>query len=231
MHLLIIDNAPVSSLFLEALRRNEGFVVDVATSVEEGIELAQSFEHEVLIIEPALGEGEIIKQLRRMGVTTPIIVLTRIQTEAAEVAALNLGADDYLKKPVGPIRLAAHVRAVARRPFGHTESVITVGGLSIDISRRLVEVAGERVHVAHNQWTVLEHLALRKGRPVTRDALFTSLYGDRDGLDFDSRIVDTHVTRLRKCLAPDRRHDAYIQSVRGVGYMLSLPQHAVNMSV
>ena len=129
------------------------------------------------------------------------------------VRGLDLGADDYVVKPVALKELAARLRAVARRAQGIASGSIIVGSLSLNLASRAVTFEGNPVELQPREFALLQELVLRAGRVVTRTQLETQLY-EWDG-SLDSNAIEVHVHHLRRKLAPK-----LIRTVRGVGYMI-----------
>jgi two-component system OmpR family response regulator/two-component system response regulator RstA len=153
----------------------------------------------------------------------PILILTARGEEVDEVVGLEVGADDYLSKPVRPRVLLARLRAQLRKSTftdGATErDEISLGDLRIDASRRIVELRSLTVETTTAEFDVLWLLAQHAGKVLSRREMFEQLHGfPYDGLD---RSIDLRVSRLRRKLGDDSEKPRLIKSVRGVGYLLS----------
>ncbi len=141
------------------------------------------------------------------------MILTARDAVDDRVRGLDLGADDYVVKPVALKELAARLRAVARRAQGTASGVIIVGRLSVDPASHAVTLDDKPIELQPREFALLQELALRAGRVVTRTQLETQLYEwDRS---VDSNAIEVHVHHLRRKLAPE-----LIRTVRGVGYMV-----------
>ncbi len=157
----------------------------------------------------------------------PILMLTALGDEADEVLGLEIGADDYMSKPVGPKLLAARVKSLLRRyerqnreQAAHEERRISVGSLTVDALSRGVELDGVRLNLTTSEFNLLWFLAEHAGQTISRDDICRELRGvDWDGLD---RSVDLLVARLRKKLGDSGKHPDLIKSVRGSGYLLAV---------
>ncbi len=152
----------------------------------------------------------------------PIIVLTARGDEVDEVVALEVGADDFIKKPVRPRALLARLRSHLRRnevsPSGAESDKIIVGDLEIDPSSRNVDLAGEPIDLSTAEFELLAYLASRAGTVVARKDIYLDLLEiPYDGLD---RSIDLRVSRLRRKLGDDPTNPTRIKSIRGVGYLL-----------
>ena len=154
----------------------------------------------------------------------PIVMLTALNDEIDEVAALETGADDYLTKPIKPRVLLAHVRAQLRRgslmnTVSSPDSVTSSGELVIDAGRREVRKSGELIELTSAEFDLLWLLAERLGEVVSRDDIYQRLYRiDFDGVD---RSVDLRVSRIRWKLGEDSKGNSFIKTVRNVGYQLA----------
>jgi two-component system OmpR family response regulator/two-component system response regulator RstA len=150
-------------------------------------------------------------------------MLTARGDEIDEVISLEVGADDYLAKPVRPHALLARLRVHLRRMEQATEPVaqprIEIGGLTIDAGSRTVTLDGDQCELTTAEFDLLWLLAVNAGKVVARDKLYLQLHGMKyDGLD---RSIDLRVSRLRRKLGDDPNHPQRIKSVRGVGYILA----------
>ena len=162
---------------------------------------------------PRLSGLELLRRLRGHGNRTPVVVLTARDAVEDRVRGLDLGADDYVAKPVSLAELAARLRAVTRRAMGVASGVLTLGTLSIDPAARTVVYRGAAVELQTREFALLYALASRAGRVLTRSQLEAQLYEWDRGLD--SNAIDVYVHHLRRKLSPE-----LIRTVRGVGYVI-----------
>ncbi len=147
-----------------------------------------------------------------------ILMLTARGEEFDQVLGLELGADDYVSKPVSPRVLAARVKALLRRrpPRAEESNIVEAGSLRVDRAARSVTIDGESLEMTSAEFDLLWALASKPGKPVSREALLKDLRGiDWDGVD---RSIDVRVSQVRRKLAADPRHAGRIKTVRGVGY-------------
>lgn len=159
---------------------------------------------------------EVCRNLRRRegGAALPVIMLTAKGTESDKVLGLEIGADDYVTKPFSMKELVARVRAVLRRPDGGGEAeAIEVGPLRIDLEKHEVRVAGRAVDLTATEFRILQLLASRRGRVLSRDQILDALWG-HEKIVVD-RTIDVHVRNLREKLGPAA---GLVKNVRGVGY-------------
>ncbi len=222
--LLVEDDRELASMVADFLS-DHGF--DVAVEGEGnaaiGRILAEKYDGVVLDIGLPGADGIAICRTVRDKFAGPIIMLTARGDEIDEVVALEVGADDYMAKPVRPRALLARLRMHLRRSdLSHIRSnttKISVGELTIDSSNRTVVLAGNKVELTTAEFDLLWLLAEHAGRVVSRDQIYQALLDVRyDGLD---RSIDLRISRLRKKIGDDPNHPQRIKSVRGVGYILA----------
>lgn len=167
---------------------------------------------------PGLDGLEVCRQLRRNPATTrlPILILTARGDDADHVAGLEVGADDFVTKPVAPRVLVARLRALLRRAEAEAEprEVLEIGSIRIDSGRHEVTVRGERVDLTHKEFVILRYLASRPGRVRTRDEIVEHMSGGPNVLE---RTVDVHVAAIRRKLGAEGPR---LETVIGVGYRL-----------
>jgi DNA-binding response OmpR family regulator len=152
----------------------------------------------------------------------PVIVLTARGEEADRVMGLELGADDYLGKPFSPRELLARIRAVTRRAKGRAgpaRGAVRVGGLTVDPAAMRATLDGRELALTAYEFALLEALARRAGRVLSREQLMELARGSAEEA-FD-RSIDVHVSRLRQKLGDDPKRPRLIKTVRGSGYVLA----------
>lgn len=208
------------SMLGEGLRqglRQQGFLVDwVRDGLAAERELStDAYAAAVLDLGLPLKDGlDVLRSLRAARVMTPILVLTARDAVPQRVEGLELGADDYVVKPIDLLELGARLRALVRRSHGQPTDTIEVGDLRLCPSSREVQLDGKPVGLAGREFDLLHALMLNAGRVLTRDQIEQHLYSW--GHEVESNAVEVHVHHLRRKLRPD-----LIQTVRGVGYMLA----------
>jgi DNA-binding response OmpR family regulator len=220
--LLVDDEESIQKLLAYPLER-EGFRVLQARNGEEALARFAAEEVDLVVLDimlPKLDGLEVCKRLRAES-EVPIIMLTARDDELDKVLGLELGADDYITKPFSIREFRSRVRALLRRasaarPADVDGDVISIGGLTVDLSRRVVEVAGRRVQLTYVEFELLRILASHPGRVYSRRLLLEALWG---GADYrEPRTIDVHVRHLREKLERDPAEPEFILTVRGVGY-------------
>jgi DNA-binding response OmpR family regulator len=216
--LLIEDHADLSAVIADGLRR-AGFVVDVASTVEEAREAVGLGEYALAIPDLGLPDGsglDLLSKWRRM-LRFPVILLTARGALGDRISGLEGGADDYIVKPVELPELVARCRAVLRRPGNREIGQLVAGAVMLYTSSREAICRGMRLQLGRREIGALEAPMRAKGRVVAREVLQNTLY-DRD-TDVTPNAVDAAVSRLRRTLE-EAEAEVTLRTVRGVGWML-----------
>jgi two-component system OmpR family response regulator len=217
--LVVEDDTDLAQALASALH-DHSMVVDIASSLREATQLAIDADHDVLIVDRGLPDGdglELIEFLRRSGRSTPALVLTAMGEVTERVRSLDRGADDYLAKPFSIDELMARIRALARRPVMRAQQSTSAGRLSFDHEARRFQVGNSPLSLTRRELLALETLLLSAGRTVLRQRLLERIYEDAD--DIRSNSLDAHISRLRAKLE-QARAGVEIHAIRGVGYLL-----------
>lgn len=223
MHVLVAeDEKKVASLIQGGLSQH-GILAEVCHHGDEafGRVTTQPFDALVLdIMLPGRDGLSILRKLRMEGYTVPVLLLTARSDLEERVEGLNLGADDYLAKPFAMVELVARLRAIWRRRSGITSNVLAHGDVVMNVTTREVRRAGRFVQLTPREFAVLECLLKMPGKVVTRTQLSQQVWGYQ--FDPGTNVVDVALQRLRRKLDEDCPQP-FIQTVRGVGYMLKEP--------
>lgn len=222
--LLIEDDSPLADGLQRALRHS-GHAVDWAASGQQAESLLAVQEYDIAILDlglPDIDGGDLLTRLRDRRHKTPVLVLSAREATDERVRLLNLGADDYLVKPVAISELEARVRAITRRTLGANEVVMQIGALNLDLSGRRAWCEDRTFDLTAREWAALEYLAVRANRVVSKEQIMQALY------DWDSEItpnaVEKFISRLRTKLESS---GVEIRTVRGLGYYLVRPNAPV----
>ena len=242
--ILVVDDEAGIASTVKAYFEREGWSVDLACTGSQALSLFKNSQsqnsrnhepHEVRsayslavldLMLPDISGMELCRRFRAAS-PIPVIMLTARTGPDAAAAGLDAGADDYIEKPFSPRELLARAKAVLRRsvPVPGNEGragVLAAGNLEIDKDARLVRKDGRRLVLTATEWQILELLASRAGRIFTRSEIVDHALGD-DFEGFD-RTVDVHIRNLRKKLENDPGHPGLIETVRGLGYRLGVPE-------
>ncbi len=220
--ILVVEDDPSILRGLQLNLAAEGYRVRAAVDGEEGLRLARSGQADLLLVDlmlPRLGGLDLIRQVRATDSQVPIVVLSAKGHESDKVAALGLGADDYVVKPFGLKELLARIaRALRRsgeggRPAG---AVHRFGSAEVDLGARRLLVAGREVALTAREFDLLAYFVTHPRRVHSRERLLSAVWGARE---FETaRTVDNFVARLRAHLGEDAENPRHLQTVRGAGY-------------
>ena len=217
--ILVVEDEPRLAQGLEDDLKLEGYEVEVARDGETAALRAQEQPFDLIVLDvmlPRKDGFEVCRELRRAGLRTPVILLTAKAQESDKVLGLELGADDYVTKPFSPRELRARIKAVLRRAAGETPEVYRFGDVEVDFTRYQIRRAGKPVEVTPLEFKLLAAFVRSRGRVLSRDQLLDEVWGR--GTFVTDRVIDTHITNLRKKIEPEPAAPRYLISVRGVGY-------------
>src|SRR5581483_549115 len=221
MRVLLVEDDPSVAAFVRSGLGDEGVEVEHAADGREGLRLAARGRFDAVVLDlmlPSLDGFGVVRELRKLGVSTPVLILTARDSVDDRVRGLDAGGDDYLVKPFAFAELWARLRALARRAEPPAPSTLRFADVTFDRARLQATRGARTLELTPKERAILEQLLLSAGAVVARDALIRAVWG----YDFDpgTNIVDVHVGKLRKKLdAPGER--ALLHAVRGVGYRLS----------
>ena len=220
MRILLIEDDARTARALERGLKEEGYVVDVAASGEDGEQLVHANSYRIIILDWYLPGKEgvaVCRDLRRDGVTVPILMLTARDALADRVVGLDTGVDDYLTKPFAFAELLARLRALLRRSEQGRPLVLTVDNLRMDPATHRVTRAGHPIDLTVKEYQILELLMRRAGEVVARTQIEEEIWGQVS--DVSSNAVDVHISHLRRKIDPPAsRH--LLHTVRGRGYFV-----------
>jgi two-component system response regulator QseB len=216
MRILLAEDDPLLGDGLRAGLRQLGFQVDWVRSGDAAERELRDQPYAAAVLDLGLPQKdgmEVLAAVRRAGIKLPVLVLTARDAVTDRIRGLDVGADDYVVKPVDLHELAARLRALVRRAHGQPQELLTAQDVELDPAARSVRKAGVPVPLPAREFDLLQALMLNAGRVLSREQLEQHLYSW--GQEVESNAVEVHVHHLRRKLGP-----ALIQTVRGVGYML-----------
>ncbi|MEB3196029.1 MAG: response regulator [Candidatus Sericytochromatia bacterium] len=221
--ILVIDDEASIRQIVETRLKLAGYEVLTAADGVEALEQAATHNPSLIVLDvmmPKMDGFEVCRELRK-NMTTPIIMLTAKGDITDRIAALELGADDYVVKPFSPRELEARIKAVLRRTQTDQakQTLIQVERLTIDTGKRQVFKAGEKVKLTEMEFNLLELLATNPGRAYSRSEILHQVWGYRLSQYSDTRVVDVHISRLRSKLEDDPSSPELILTARGTGYV------------
>jgi two-component system OmpR family response regulator len=225
MRILVIEDDPDAARYLVKGLKESGHVVDHAAKGKDGLFLAMSERHDVLVVDRMLPEVNglaIIEAIRTAGKKTPVLILSALGEVDDRVKGLRAGGDDYLTKPFAFTELLARLDALTRRGAQTSpQTHLSVGDLEMDLLARTVTRAGRPIELQPREFRLLEYLMRHAGHVVTRTMLLENVWDYH--FDPQTNVIDVHISRLRQKI--DKGFDTpLLQTVRGAGYSLRPPR-------
>ena len=220
MKILIIEDEPKTATFVKRGFVEEGFTVDVATDGPDGLHMAITGAHDVIILDVMLPKQDgwsVLTEIKERRPLLPVILLTALDSVPQRVKGLDLGADDYLVKPFAFSELLARVRNALRRAPARHPDTLRLADLQMDLSRHKATRAGKSLDLAPQEYRLLEYLLRHPGEVLTRTQLAEQIWDIN--FEGDSNVVDVAVRRLRRKV-DDPCDRKLIHTLRGVGYVI-----------
>ncbi len=217
--ILVVEDEPPIALGLEDDLKLEGYEVEVVRDGEMATRRAREQSFDLVILDvmlPRKDGFEVCRELRRGGLSTPVIFLSARTQESDKVLGLDLGAEDYVTKPFSPRELRARVKAALRRGAAALPQIYRFGDVEVDFTRCEVRRAAKPVETTATEFKLLTAFIRQRGHTLSRDKLLDEVWG-RETFVTD-RVVDTHITNLRKKIEPRPNQPQFLISVRGMGY-------------
>ncbi len=220
MRILIVEDEKKVAGFIKKGLEEESYAVDIAYDGEEASSMLDLYPYDLIILDlmlPKKDGYQVLKEYRSKGGTAPILILTAKDSVEDVVKGLDLGADDYLRKPFSFLELLARVRALLRRGRGETANVLKVGDLEVYPSERKVIRGGKEIELTTKEFALLEYMVRNKGKVLTRTMIAEHVWNQT--FDSSSNVIDVYINYLRKKI--DQGFDKkLIKTIRGVGYMI-----------
>ncbi len=220
-HILVIDDEPQILRAMRTILTEKGFKVTTASRGEEGLTLAATTEPDLIVLDlglPDMDGVEVCSRLREW-TPVPIIILSVRDSERDKVAALDMGADDYLTKPFGIEELLARVRVALRHSGRASETqskVVKAGLLTIDLVWHIVKRGDEEIKLTGTEYKLLAYLAANHGRVLTHQSILTHVWGPADA--DHTEYLRVYMRQLRKKLEVDPERPQFILTEPGIGY-------------
>jgi len=226
MRILVIEDNPKMASAVQQGLVEHGYAVDVCHGGYEGEEKAAEGSYDAIVLDLMLPDRDgkdVCRNLRRRKITTPVLMLTAISGTSDKVAGLDAGADDYLTKPFEFDELIARIRALLRRGQATESTRLTYGDLELDLSRRTVTRAGERIRLSGKEFSLLEYLIRNSDRVLPRSSIAEKVWD----LNYEpaSNVIDVYISSLRRKI--DRGFEQrLIHTVIGTGYRFGYVEEA-----
>lgn len=218
--LLVEDEVRLADNIASGLREGPGYAVDIAHDGEDAVHLYSAVKYDLILLDlmiPRLRGEQVLRQLRKQGNTTPVLVLTAVTGKGKTIELLNAGADDYLTKPFDLGELIARTRALIRRGKGVAEPLLRYGALHVHTGEQSVSHGERAVDLSPTEYRVLEYMMFRPRVIVSKQELLEHLY------DFTwahhSNVIEAHVSNLRRKLRGVTGSEV-LETLRGRGYRL-----------
>ncbi|MFC6673777.1 heavy metal response regulator transcription factor [Marinobacterium aestuariivivens] len=225
MKILLGEDEPKIGTYLQKGLREAGFSVDLTENGTDALQQALTVDYSLLILDvmmPGADGWEVLRTLRARGVELPVIFLTARDGVEDRVKGLELGADDYLIKPFAFTELLARVRSVLRRHSATpAQTRLQIADLDVDVIKRRVYRAGQRIELTAKEYALLELLLRRRGEVLSK-SLIASQVWDMN-FDSDTNVIEVAIRRLRSKV-DDGFSPRLIQTVRGMGYVIETPE-------
>ncbi|HWW42052.1 MULTISPECIES: response regulator transcription factor [Pedobacter] len=221
--ILIVDDEPDILELVEYNLKKEGYQVFVASNGQDGIAVARKVHPDLIILDIMMPKMDGIEACRLMRAipefkNTFMVFLTARSEEYSEIAGFNVGADDYIAKPIKPRALVSRINAILRRNVSNdeiSENKVEIGDLVIDREAYLVYQGGQKVVLAKKEFELLYLLASKPGKVYTRESILKNIW--EDSVVVTNRTIDVHIRKLREKLGEN-----YVSTVKGVGYKFEL---------
>lgn len=221
MNILLVEDDDRLAASLAHILKEDGHGIDVVRNGDDGLAYGESDRYDAIVLDwmlPGMSGIDVARELRRQGVSTPIIMLTARSTMSDKVTGLDAGADDYMTKPFAPVELLARLRALSRRQGVVQFEMLEAGDLSLNLESHDLFCSGEQIHLRMKEFLILKMLMSNAGRVVSRDTIFDRVWGAES--DTASNSVEAHISFIRKKLK-FLGSGVTIEAVPKVGYRLA----------
>jgi two-component system KDP operon response regulator KdpE len=221
---LVVDDEDAIRRFLRVTLTSQSYTVIEAATGQEALSAVVEQKPDMVILDLGLPDidGVEVTRLLREWTQIPIIILSVKSAEADKIAALDVGADDYLTKPFGVGELMARLRAALRHTLPAAEPVFTSGSLMVDLPQRQVSVAGREVQLTPNEYDLLRLLVTHAGKVLTHRHLLNEVWGVEYGNEL--HMLHVNISNLRRKIEPEPARPQFIITEPGVGYRLRINQ-------
>jgi DNA-binding response OmpR family regulator len=220
---LIVDGDSTTRREVRAACAQDGYQVVEADSGAEGLRQIESLRPSLVLLEVALPDAsgfDVCRELRKKDTAVPVIMMSSRSDEIDAVVALEIGADDYVVKPLRlrelAARIAAHLRRTRIESGETTRNRLEFRDLLIDVNERRIYRAGEEVELTHTEFDLLTFLASNAGKVLSREKILNSIWGYE--YPIETRVIDVHIRNLRRKIESQPSRPYYILAVPGIGY-------------
>ncbi|ESW93515.1 MULTISPECIES: response regulator transcription factor [unclassified Mesorhizobium] len=219
--ILVVDDEPPIRKLLRVGLGSQGYAVSEAPNAKAAIELVDAQKPDLILLDlglPGMGGLDLLRKWRDDGLDVPVVILSSRTDEAGIVAALELGADDYITKPFGMNELVARIRVALRHKFQQQgeKPVFQTGDLSVDLVKRIVKVEGKEIKLSPKEYDILRIMVQHAGKVLTHHFILRQVWGDST----DVQYLRVYVRQLRQKIEKSPDQPRYITTETGVGYRL-----------
>ena len=228
MRIILLEPNEIIADALKTRCKASHIDVDILSSDEEiGVVAGRDLTHYSAILVGSLSEPcDLIEAIHESASGTPIILLSDVKNPQLAVSAFSAGADDFVVKPFNASELKARILARSRRLLGQASTAFKLGKLTIFYDGRDPEVQGQRVKLSHREHAIFTYLANNVGRVVSKESVYSAVYGSMDCEPFD-KVIDVYICKLRKKLADATDGQQFIETVYCRGYKMDKPENTV----
>ena len=220
MRILLIEDEVKLSSFIKRGLVAERYAVDVAKDGRSGLELAETYQYDLIVLDlmlPGMDGGEVLRRVRKRNSSVPVLILSARGSVDDKVSHLETGADDYLTKPFAFAELLVRIKALMRRGPVNRASTIRINNLELDRLSQQVKRDGHRIDLTSKEYALLEYLMSNAGRVLSRNMIIEHVWDQTfDGI---TNIVDVYIRHLRSKV-DDGHEPKLLHTVRGVGYTI-----------
>jgi len=220
MRILLVEDESKLASFIKRGLVAERYAVDIANDGRSGLELAQTYQYDLVVLDlmlPGMDGGEVLRRIRKENSSVPVLILSARDSVQDKVSQMETGADDYLTKPFAFAELLVRAKALMRRGPVNRASTIRIADLELDRLSQQVKRAGHRIELTSKEYALLEYLMSNAGRVLSRNMIIEHVWDQSfDGI---TNIVDVYIRHLRNKV--DTGHEPkLLKTVRGVGYSI-----------
>lgn len=220
MKILLVEDEKPLALALKSLLEKNKYNIDTTYDGIDGLDYALSNSYDLIILDvmlPKMNGFDVLKQIRKQKINTPVLMLTAKSEVADKVAGLDFGADDYMSKPFDTDELLARIRALLRRKGEISEDILTFENLSLDVKSMELLCDTKSVKLSQKEFSLMQMLMINKSNIVTKEQLVEKIWGYNAETEYNS--VEVYISFLRKKLS-FLNTNAEIKTLRGLGYSM-----------
>ncbi len=224
MKVLIVEDEKKIIDEMIAFLGKANYQCNYAINGRQAKHMMENNQYDFILIDLGLPDCDglqVLKEAKSNCADASYIILTARGNLDDRIKGLELGADDYLPKPFSLLELQARMTAISRRKSGIKDSVIEIGGFTVDLQKRIVSYKEEEIQLSKKEFDLLNYMLLHQNRPLTRLQLSDHIWGNFADDDYDSNFIDVHIKNIRKKLMQYAPVE-WLQTIRGIGYKIKM---------